>query len=80
MRFRRLKHFTEQLHIDLIVNIIASICVVHNLCIDQNDIFLVPNDELELDDENDDYNDNEIEINIHNNRRAALMDEMNHRV
>lgn len=36
--FKRLAHFTEQFHIHIIVNIIASVCVLHNYCIEEDDI------------------------------------------
>lgn len=38
-RFRRLLHFSEQVNINLIVNLIVSACVLHNICINQNDDF-----------------------------------------
>lgn len=38
-RFRRLLHFTEHTDLTLCVNILASCCVLHNICIIQNDIF-----------------------------------------
>lgn len=89
MRFRRLAHFTEQFHIHAIVNIIASVCVVHNICIDHDDNFEDPedNDNGNSEDENDNGNGNEND-SYHNNenevhyvgRRAALMNEINNRV
>lgn len=92
MRFRRLAHFTEQFHIHLIVNIIASICVLHNHCIDEDDLFLDPDDldddsddpdPDDLDDDNGD-NDHEFfrEVNVprHADRRAELLNEINNRL
>lgn len=37
--FRRLLHFTEITNLDLIVRIIVSCCVLHNICIEKGDIF-----------------------------------------
>lgn len=36
-RFRRLLHFTEQTNLKLIVNLIASACILHNICLNEND-------------------------------------------
>lgn len=36
-RFKRLYHFTEQIKITLIVNLIVSACVIHNICIIKDD-------------------------------------------
>lgn len=35
-RFRRLLHFTEQVKIPFIVNLIACGCILHNICVDQD--------------------------------------------
>ena len=47
-RFRRILHFTEQMHINLLVNIVYSACVLHNICMEQTDYF-VPSDDYEGD-------------------------------
>lgn len=92
MRFRRLAHFTEQFHIHLIVNIIASICVHHNHCtITKDDLFLNPDDlddgsgDPDPDDLDDDNDDNEheffrdVNVPLHADRRAELLNEINNR-
>lgn len=38
-RFRRLLHFSEHIQINLVVNITVGACVLHNMCIQQNDIW-----------------------------------------
>ncbi len=38
-RFRRLLHFTEHRNISFVVNIVICACILHNICIDQNDDF-----------------------------------------
>lgn len=71
-RFRRLLYFTEQIHVDLIVNIVVSACVLHNICIIQQDEYTT--EEL-LPQENDPLPENEDEMTgIF--RRQLLIDEL----
>lgn len=52
-RFRRLVHFTEHRNINFVVNLVICPCILHNICIDQNDEFDETVDEMDSDDEED---------------------------
>ncbi|XP_055915446.1 uncharacterized protein LOC129950860 [Eupeodes corollae] len=36
-RFRRILHFTEHTNINSVVNLVACACILHNMCVDNND-------------------------------------------
>lgn len=71
-RFRRLMHFTEQIHVDLISNIVVSACVLHNICIIQKDDY--PFEDV-IPRENEPLPENEDEISGML-RRQLLVDEL----
>lgn len=55
-RFRRILHFTEHHQVSFVANLVVCACILHNICIDQNDEFEemagdVENDEEEEDDD-----------------------------
>lgn len=53
-RFRRLHHFTEQTSLQLLVKkIIKSACILHNICLIQNDFFDIELPENPMDDMDD---------------------------
>lgn len=54
-RFRRLLHFTEHRQIGFVANLIVCACILHNICIDQNDEF----DLMDMDDESEDENESD---------------------
>lgn len=62
-RFRRIKFFTEYREMSFITNTVAAACILHNYCIDENDVYSFPEN-------NEDFgnfeNDNgELEIQNH---------------
>lgn len=75
-RFRRIKFFTEYHDMNFITNTVVAACILHNYCIDENDIY-------EFDEYNDcfanDVNDN-LEIDNHEiagiDRRMQLFNEL----
>lgn len=70
-RFRRILNFTEQLHINLIVNIIYATCVLHNMCIMQDDNFEITSDSELIN------NNEEDQSTIHGvNRQQLLFQEL----
>lgn len=71
-RFRRIFHFTEQLHLNIIANIIVSACVLHNICITQNDVLIDPDMNEQNTQENVGNNDNLDGAN----RRQLLINEL----
>lgn len=72
IRFRRLLHFTEHVHLNLLVNLIVSACILHNICIIQNDEF--PVDDLELQPEEPIIEEN---VNLNGTeRRQTLINEL----
>lgn len=77
-RFRRLHHFTEQIRLTLVVKIITAACVLHNICIEQNDLFdvdeILPNEEIDSDD--DDYDGENVYYKNQLNRRDELVNEL----
>lgn len=70
-RFRRLLHFTEHRHIPFVVNIIVCACILHNICIDQNDEFdeIVPEDDNDVSESEDSDSDVD-EPEEHQDRRT----------
>ena len=46
-RFRRILNFTEQMNLNLLVNITYSACVLHIICLSQNDSFDNPSEDDE---------------------------------
>jgi DDE superfamily endonuclease len=74
-RFRRLMHFTEHLCLNLVVNLILSACVLHNICLIQGDTYdapLVNDDEDEESGGDEDYSYEDID----DNRRDVLFQEL----
>lgn len=61
-RFRRLQHFSEQMNLCFMVNIIVSACVLHNICIDLDDIII------------EDYKDSNLQ-KLDNNIKAGLIED-----
>lgn len=43
-RFRRIKFFTEYRDISFIINTVVAACILHNYCIDGNDVYNFPED------------------------------------
>lgn len=76
-RFRRIKFFTEYREMSFITNTVVAACILHNYCIDENDVYSFPEN-------NEDFgnfeNDNgELEIQNHRveqNRRMQLFNEL----
>lgn len=60
-RFRRIKFFTEYRHIDFISNVVVAACILHNYCINENDI------DIDIDEYKDDDCINDIDDNINEN-------------
>lgn len=74
-RFRRILHFTEQVHLPFVVDIIVCACILHNICIDQNDIL----DEIGSEDSSDeetDFENNNPNVIAGVNRRQRLVNEL----
>lgn len=61
-RFRRLQHFSEQMNLCFMVNIIVSACVLHNICIDLDDVLI------------DDFKDSNLQ-KLDNNIKAGLIED-----
>ncbi|XP_037940435.1 putative nuclease HARBI1 [Teleopsis dalmanni] len=80
-RFQRLSKFTEQTNLPVITNIVASTCVLHNICLSMND-FWEPtevncskeNDESDEDceEEQEEFEEQENELKNSINRRDQL--------
>ena len=69
-RFRRIKFFTEYRDMSFITNTVVAACILHNYCIDENDIY-------DFAEYNDDYFDNLVDDNDNleiNNREIAEID------
>ncbi|XP_018359046.1 PREDICTED: putative nuclease HARBI1 [Trachymyrmex cornetzi] len=69
-RFRRIKFFSEYRNMEFITNIVIAACILHNLCIDENDNF-------QINEENYDHvimNENINDVRI--DRRMQLFNEL----
>ncbi len=75
-RFRRILHFTEHRQLGFVVNLITCACILHNICIDQNDDFT----EIDMDDESEDEDESDgedyDERDVTQDRRQDLFDHM----
>lgn len=74
-RFRRLLHFTEQVNLNQVKNIVTCACILHNICINQNDSILENQNEPEVqtqqqEQEPENTEDEEVE---QTNRRQRLL-------
>lgn len=68
-RFRRIKFFNEYRHISFITDIIIAACVLHNYCINENDI------DIDVDNYTDDCVNDEVDnINDNVNNNRGMMD------
>lgn len=74
-RFRRLLHFSEQTYIENIVNLTVCGCILHNICLMENDVITADEDEINTEDRDEDETAN---INLENmeNRRQMLFNEL----
>lgn len=69
-RFRRLLHFNELTHINFIVNLVVCGCILHNMCLDNNDTF-----EIEYLEDNSEFNENSRTF-ASSSRRQQLVEEL----
>lgn len=73
-RFRRLLHFTEHHNVSFVVNLIICACILHNICIDQNDEF--DDTIMDADDDEDTDTDDEEVPYVVQDRRQQLFNQM----
>lgn len=76
-RFRRIKFFTEYREMSFITNTVSVACILHNYCIDENDVYDFPEDNDENFNNLNNYNE---EIQDHrvrqDDRRIQLFNEL----
>lgn len=68
-------HFTEQMHITIVVNLVVCACILHNICLENNDLlsdeaFVAPT----IDDE--DGENTSLENEVQSDRRQQLIQEL----
>lgn len=69
-RFRRILHFTEQTNLNSAVNLVVCACILHNMCVDNND-------ELEENHQFESFPELDFHTETSNsNRRQQLLDEL----
>lgn len=73
-RFRRLLHFTEHHNVSFVVNLVICACILHNICIDQNDEF--DDTIMDADDDEDTDTDDEEVPYVVQDRRQQLFNQM----
>lgn len=69
-RFRRLLHFIELTNINFVVNLVVCACILHNMCVDNNDTFFTEN--FEVHSQNSESN----RSFANSSRRQYLIDEL----
>ncbi|XP_071581856.1 putative nuclease HARBI1 [Temnothorax nylanderi] len=75
-RFRRIKFFTEYREMSFIINTVVAACILHNYCIDGNDVYNFPeedNDDFEISVDNREL---EISDRAARDRRMELFNEL----
>lgn len=72
-RFRRIHHFTEQIDLKLLVKIITSACILHNICIIQNDLYDIDLCD-EIDENVDDFVHEGEQENLNDRREEVIVE------
>lgn len=77
-RFRRIKFFTEYREMSFITNTVVAACILHNYCINENDVYNFP-EYIDNEFDNLDNDNGELEIRNHRmegDRRMQLFNEL----